>query len=148
MRLLVVMQRRAWATAAVVVIAYFGFDALERQFEQFSMVWVPRFLQHKPAEWEVLGEAVKTVTGPEDKIQCLGYYPGVYLWSRRTNGTFYDDREGWPGPPSRRFRAEGTAEKLPAEPPTVIVISVSDHLRCKARLSRTTVRRRCSWGHG
>ncbi|HOO18040.1 MAG: glycosyltransferase family 39 protein [Phycisphaerae bacterium] len=130
MRLLVVMQRRAWATAAVVVIAYFGFDALERQFEQFSMVWVPRFLQHKPAEWEVLGEAVKTVTGPEDKIQCLGYYPGVYLWSRRTNAVRFTTTEKVGQVRHHAdFVLKELQEKLPAEPPTVIVISVSDYLK-------------------
>ena len=33
------------------------------------------------------------VTGPDDVIQCWGYYPGVYLHARRINACRYTTTE-------------------------------------------------------
>jgi hypothetical protein len=137
MRLLVAMQRRAWVTAGVVAMGYFGYDALNRQWEQLAMVLVPRFIQHQPAEWEPVGDAVKLVTGPNDKIQCLGYLPGVYLRARRVNAVRFATTEKLgqvPGQASFIMRELET--RLMAAPPAALVVPAADYDKMQGRIGR------------
>jgi 4-amino-4-deoxy-L-arabinose transferase-like glycosyltransferase len=137
MRLLVAMQRRAWVTAGVVAMGYFGSDALTLQKEEAMTVVVPRFIQHKPADWEPVGDAVKLITQPDDKIQCLGYFPGVYLRARRDNVVRFATTEKVGQVPGHAdFVLRELQEKLPADPPAVIVISAGDYERVHGRLSK------------
>ncbi|MFH1747052.1 MAG: glycosyltransferase family 39 protein [Planctomycetota bacterium] len=128
MRLLVRLQQRAWVTAAFVAIAYFSFDAGRRQWEEMSTLWVFRVEQGERAQWEVIGDAVKAVTGPDDKIHCWGYYPGVYLWARRENASRFTTTEkvGQVGEQAN-FVMRELDETLKADPPVVLVVSCEDY---------------------
>ena len=127
MRLLVRMQQRAWVTAAFVLIAFFAADAFKRQWEQVSMVLVPRFIQHERAEWEIIGDAVTRVTGPDDVIQCWGYYPGVYLHARRINACRYTTTEKVGQVKAEAdFVMHELDEVLRRDPPVVLVLSSTD----------------------
>ncbi len=139
-RLLRRLQERAWVTAAFVVMGYFAWDAIVRQFEEVSKVLVFRFEQHQAPEWEVVGDAVAHWTQPGDRIQCWGYMPGVYLRARRLNATrfvgpvrgkapfiimgtdFFDELQ------QRRLMDEMEAG-LQAAPPAALVLYSDDYLR-------------------
>ena len=127
-KLLVRMQQRAWVTAAIVAIAYFSFDAIWRQWEEVSTFYVFREVQHGRAEWEVIGDVVADVTEPDDKIQCWGYYPGVYLHARRINTCRYTTAEKVGQVPGEAdFVMRELDEKLKAEPPVALVVSSGDY---------------------
>lgn len=128
MRLLVRLQQRAWVAAAFVAIGYFSIDAGRRQWEEMSKLWVFRVEQGERAQWEVIGDAVKAVTGPGDKIQCWGYYPGVYLWARRENANRYTTTEKVGQVRGKAdFVMRELDEKLKANPPAVLVVSAEDY---------------------
>jgi len=99
-RLLRQLQRRAWITAAFVAMAYFAYGAVKRQFAEVSKVWVFRIDpwlfgegSYQPSHWELVGDIVTRHTGPNDKIQCWGYMPGVYLHARRINACRFTTTE-------------------------------------------------------
>lgn len=122
------IQRSAWTTLTLVAIGYFCADAVQRQWEQVSRVYVYRFLLHERAEWERLGEVVRHITGPDDRIHCWGYFPGVYLDARRLNTCRFTTTE-------KVGQVEGQANfvlkelerTLRAEPPVALVISSEDY---------------------
>lgn len=128
MKLLVRMQHRAWVAAAMVAIAYFAIDSVRRQWEEVSAVWVFRFIQNERAEWEVIGDVVVEVTDPDDKIQCWGYYPGVYLHARRVNACRYTTTEKVGQVPGKAdFVMLELEERLKADPPVALVLSSTDY---------------------
>jgi len=128
MRLLVRMQQRAWVTAAIVLIAYFSIDAVRRQWEEVSRVWVYRFIQHERPEWEVIGDAVTDITSPDDKIHCWGYYPGVYLYAHRINtGRFITTEKVGQVGAQANFVMHELEQKLKTDPPVVLAMSASDY---------------------
>lgn len=133
-RLLRRLQQRAWVTAAFVVMGYFALESAHRQFEEFSKVWVPRIDpaltgegHFEPAEWETVGDAVAARTRPDDKIQCLGYMPGVYLRARRLNACRYTTTEKLG---QVREKADFVARELERclhdDPPVMLVLSAGD----------------------
>jgi hypothetical protein len=127
MRLLVRLQQRAWVTAGFVVIGFFAIKAVQLQWEELAKVIVPRFIEGKRAEWEIIGDAVARVTGPEDKIQCWGYYPGVYLHARRINTSRYTTTEKVGQVKDEADFVMRELEKtLKREPPVVLVIPAGD----------------------
>jgi len=128
MRLLVRFQQRIWTAGAFVAIAFFISDAVRRQWEEFSKVYVPRFIQHERAEWEVIGDVVRMATGPQDRIQCWGYYPGVYLHARRINAVRYTTTEKVGQVRSEAdFVMHELEQRLKANPPVVLVVSAADY---------------------
>lgn len=128
MRLLVRLQQRAWVTAAFVAIAYFSWDALVRQWEEVSKVWVFREMQHRRTEWEIIGDAVAEVTTPDQEIQCWGYFPGVYLEARRINASRFTTTEKVGQVPGQAsFVLEQLEQTLKADPPPLVVISSEDY---------------------
>lgn len=128
MKLLVRMQQRAWVTAGFVAIAYFSIEALQRQWEEFSQVYIFRFVQHERAQWEVVGDAVARVTGPQDKIQCWGYLPGVYLGARRVNTCRFTTTEKFGQvPKDANFVLRELEQKVRAEPPVALAMPASDY---------------------
>ena len=131
-RLLRRLQQRAWVTAAFVIMAYFSWEALVRQFEEVSKVVVFRIEQHEPAEWETVGDAVAGWTRPTDRIQCFGYMPGVYLRARRLNATRFTTTEKVGQVRAEaRFVVDEMEAKLRADPPAVLVLSAGDYLWMK-----------------
>ena len=128
MRLLIRFEQRAWVTAAFVAIAFFSWDAIWRQWEEVSKFYVFRIVQNERAEWEVIGDVVADVTEPDDKIQCWGYYPGVYLHARRINTCRYTTAEKVGQVPGEAdFVMRELDEKLKAEPPVALVVSSGDY---------------------
>lgn len=141
-RLLRRMQQRAWVTVAVVVVGYFAAGAVRTQFQEMSKVWVFRIDpwltgtgQYAPAEWEAVGEAVREVTLPGDRIQCWGYLPGVYLTSKRVNAVRFTTTEkvGQVGA-GARFVIDEIEQKLQADPPAALVMSATDYAFMTGRL--------------
>ena len=128
MRLLARLQQRAWVAAAAVAIGFFIWEAVWEQWAQFSEVWVFRFEHHRRAQWEVIGDAVVRVSEPHDKIQCIGYFPGVYLHARRINASRFATTE-------KIGQVKGEAafvmreleETLRRDPPAVLVIKDDDY---------------------
>ncbi len=131
-RLLERLQQRAWVTVAFVIMGYFSWEAVVRQFEEVSKVLVFRLEQHEAAEWEVVGDAVAQWTRPTDRIQCWGYLPGVYLRARRLNATRFTTLEkvgqvrG-----GARFVVDELETRLRADPPAALVMSAGDYLWMK-----------------
>lgn len=123
------MQQRAWTAMAFVLIGYFAIDAFKQQLQEVSKVLVFRFDQKEPAEWEAVAEAVKRVTGPEDRIQCWGYLPGVYLHAKRINSNRFTTTEkvGQVGA-GADFVLKELVASLENHPPAVFVISTDDYL--------------------
>ncbi len=129
-RLLHRMQRRAWVTTAIVILAYFAWTALRTQLNEVSKVWVFRIdpQTREPAEWEPIAEAVKQFTVPGDRIQCFGYLPGVYLHSRRVNATRFTTTEkiGQVGT-GAQFVVDEMETRLRDDPPVALVMSAGDY---------------------
>ncbi len=124
------LAQRIWVTACFVAMAYFAFEAYRRHVEVLSQVWVYRFERGRQAEWEVVGDQVARLTRPEDRIQCFGYLPGVYLRARRVNATRYATTEKigqlYEQPEAERIRQE-LIRQLGAEPPAALVMSGHDY---------------------
>lgn len=127
-RLLQRLQQRAWVTLAFVAMGWFALDAVIRQWESMSVIWIERVELHQPAEWEPIAASIAQITNPDDKIQCWGYQPGVYLWSKRANTCRFTTTEkvGQIGERAR-FVLDELDEKLRAEPPVAIAISARDY---------------------
>jgi hypothetical protein len=130
-------QQRIWVTACFVAMGYFGVDGLKWHWEALSEVWVYRFIEGQQAEWETVGDAVIRLSGPQDRIQCLGYMPGVYLHARRINASRYATTEKL-GQVAGSRQADiircGLTSQLEAAPPTLIVMSTGDYaMICEAR---------------
>ena len=62
------VQQRAWVLVAFIIMGYFAFDAVQRQFEELGKVWVARVERGEPAEWEAVGDAVAAITRPGERI--------------------------------------------------------------------------------
>lgn len=124
------MQQRIWVTACFVAMGYFAIGALKWHWEELSKVWLFRVEQGRQAEWETVGDAVARLSGPGDRIQCLGYYPGVYLHARRINASRYTTTEKLGQVAGSRqadiIRRE-LREQLEAAPPTLMVMSTGDY---------------------
>lgn len=123
------LQQRAWVAAAFVVLAYFSWDALGKQFEEVSRVIVDRMFQQQAAEWEAVGDAVARHTDPGDTIQCWGYMPGVYLRARRINATRFTTMEkvGQVGA-GANFVVQEVERVMHTTPPVAIAMSAGDYL--------------------
>ena len=132
------LQQRAWVTTAFVVMAYFAWEAVRVQFEQVARVALyriepyyrpnePGVCRYEPAEWEVVGDAVAKWAGPDDRVQCWGYMPGVYLRARRLNACRYTTTEkvGQVRAQAQDIVAE-IEQTLRARPPEVLVVSSGD----------------------
>lgn len=144
-KLLVRVQQRAWVLVAFVVLGYFSYEALTIQFHEFSIVWVHRIDPwlsergffggeaasvgaYKPAHWETVGDAVASVTEPDDRIQCFGYMPGVYLHARRINASRFTTTEKIGHVRERAdWIARELEETLAKTPPPLIVMPAEDY---------------------
>lgn len=138
------LQQRAWVTAAFVIMAYFAWQAAWWQFTEVSKVWVNRIDPwltgmgtYDAAHWEVVGEAVKRHTGPDDRIHCWGYMPGVYLEARRINACRFTTAEkiGQVGI-GAAFVLREIEDTLRAHPPVLITIQAEDYLWLHGRSPR------------
>jgi hypothetical protein len=129
------IQQRAWVLVALIVMAYFGWSAVNQQFTEFSHVWEARIdpwmtgdSRYEPARWEATGAAVAERCGPEDRIQCLGYMPGVYLTARRMNASRFTTTEKIGHVKSHAdFVARELEDTLRADPPLLLVMSAEDY---------------------
>ncbi|MEW6251028.1 MAG: glycosyltransferase family 39 protein [Planctomycetota bacterium] len=138
-RLVRQLQRRAWVTVAFVLIAYFAWEAGKLQFQQMARIWLfriepwlklPGAGPYDPSHWEVVGKLVADATGPDDRIQCWGFMPGVYLEARRINACRYATTE-------KVGQVREHADDIVAEieecvrrrPPELLVISDEDWTR-------------------
>ncbi|MDX2199534.1 MAG: glycosyltransferase family 39 protein [Phycisphaerae bacterium] len=128
------LARSGWTAAAFAAIAFFGAEGLRRNWEEASKVYVNRFLLKGPAEpwapapWEKLAAVVRHCTSPTDKIQCWGYFPGVYLNARRINTSRFTTTEKVGQLPKRvEFILHELEATLKREPPAAIVISDEDY---------------------
>jgi hypothetical protein len=129
-RLLRRLQQRAWVTAAFVMMGYFSWEAIWFQFTEVSKVLVFRLDQHERASWEVAAEAVDRWSTPDQKIQCLGYMPGVYLHSRRLNVSRYTTTEKMgqlAGLPIAAQISRELATTLQTQPPVLMVMAAEDY---------------------
>ncbi|MBU0639350.1 MAG: glycosyltransferase family 39 protein [Planctomycetes bacterium] len=137
-------QQRAWVVAAFVAMGYFALDAFSRHAEQVSKIWLDRQptrvaggWQVQLGGWEEVGDEVARLSGPDDKIQCWGYMPGVYLRSRRVNTCRYTTTEKIGQVQQEAdFVAQELRDKLSAEPPVVFVISSNDCAWVKGELPK------------
>ena len=124
------LQQRIWVTACFVAMGYFALQSLHWHIEAISRVWVYRFLESKQADWEYVAEAVQRMTEPDDTIQCLGYWPGVYLHARRPNASRYITTEKIGQAPNSAeadiIRKELT-DQLAAHPPKLIIINADEY---------------------
>ena len=124
------LQQRIWVTACFVAMGYFAIAGVKWHWEAIGRVWVHRFIDRKPALWETVGDEVVKLAGPDDRIQCLGYMPGVYLHSRRLNTSRYATTEKL-GQVARSRQADiirhELKEQLEAAPPALIVMSTGDY---------------------
>ena len=131
------VAQRAWVTAAIVAMGYFMLAALHLQWQEAGLVWwhrAPRrvaghwVLQSAP--WEVVGREVARLSQPEDRLQCWGYFPGVYLHARRLNATRFvttEKIEHFPGHEyAERMRRE-LYQRLRGDPPEMFLIRDGDY---------------------
>lgn len=125
------MQQRIWVTLAFIVMIYGAVSAFDRHVEELSQVWVYRFEQGRRAEWEDLGDQVARLTRPDERIQCFGYMPGVYLHARRLNASRYTTTEKigqlYYTPEAEAIRQE-MIRTLSADPPAAIVMYAGEYL--------------------
>jgi hypothetical protein len=122
------LQQRAWVTAAFVIMGYFAWGALVEQFREVSKVLEFRFEQHEQAEWEAVGDAVVRHSGPQDKLQCMGYMPGVYLRARRLNATRFTTTEKVGQVRAEaRFVVTELEESLRRDPPALLAMPFGDY---------------------
>lgn len=129
------IQRSAWSTLALVGIAFFGAEAVQRQWEEVSQVIVYRHIQGRRAEWEQLGDVLRHATKADDRIYCWGYFPGVYLEARRINSCRFitTEKVGQIGVQAR-FVLDELEQCLRGAPPVALVISSQDYLWMHGRL--------------
>jgi 4-amino-4-deoxy-L-arabinose transferase-like glycosyltransferase len=124
------LQQRIWVTACFVAMGYFAIDALKWHGQELSKVWVYRFEEGKQAVWETVGDAAKKLSGPGDRIQCLGYMPGVYLRAQRLNASRYTTTEKL-GQVSETREADiirhEMKNELEATPPALMIMSTGDY---------------------
>ncbi len=124
------LQQRIWVTAAFVAMGYFAIGSVKWHLEELSKVWLFRFEEGRQAEWEVVGDAAARLTEPDDRIQCLGYMPGVYLRARRLNASRYTTTEKigqvWASEEADIIRSELIGE-LAKTPPALIIMSANDY---------------------
>jgi hypothetical protein len=122
------LQQRAWVTAAFVLIGWLALDAFWYQGAEFSKVLVFRFMQSDQAEWEVVGRAIAAATRPDEKIQCWGYLPGVYLSARRENTCRFTTTEkiGHVGGGADFVLVE-LERKLKDDPPAALAMKSDDY---------------------
>jgi len=130
------VQRRAWVLVAFMLIAYFAYEAGRLQLAEVSKVWVFRIDPYltgtgtyDAAHWEVVGDAVSRHSGPEDRIHCWGYMPGVYLRARRINACRFTTTEkiGHVGSHAE-FILRELEQTLRDRPPTLITMQAQDYL--------------------
>jgi hypothetical protein len=123
-------QQRIWVTAAFVAMGYFASGSIRWHLEELSKVWLFRFEEGRQAEWEVIGDAAARLTRPDDRIQCLGYTPGVYLRARRLNASRYTTTEKI-GQVSGSHEADiirrELIEEVKARRPALIIMSANDY---------------------
>ena len=123
------LQQRIWVTACFVAMGYFSLGSLTWQWEELSKIWLYRLDEGKQAVWEAVGDAAAQLTEPEDRIQCLGYLPGVYLRARRVNASRYTTTEKlgqvWDTPEGDIIRHE-LRDQLEADPPALMIITAGD----------------------
>jgi hypothetical protein len=129
------MQQRAWVTAAFVIMGYFALSTFRLHYNTVLSIWnerLPGFSTStrdwKASEAEVVGAAVKQLTGPDDRIQCWGYMPGVYLNARRINASRFATAEkiGQVGDRAEFIRLE-LHDTLAARPPALMVMTADDY---------------------
>jgi 4-amino-4-deoxy-L-arabinose transferase-like glycosyltransferase len=122
------LQQRAWVLATFVAMGYFAAEAFYLHFQVAAAVWYYRFHQQQRPDWEIIGEQVERFTRPEDKIQCWGYQPGVYLHTRRINACRFTTTEKLGHVQQEAgFIADELRQTLSAEPPVLFVISAGDY---------------------
>lgn len=124
------LQQRIWVTACFVAMGYFALQSLHWHVEAISRVWVYRFIQGRQADWEVVGDAVRRMTEPDDTIQCLGYWPGVYLSARRPNASRYITTEKigqTPDSAEADIIRKQLTDQLAAHPPTLLIVNADEY---------------------
>ncbi|HUU94133.1 MAG TPA: glycosyltransferase family 39 protein [Phycisphaerae bacterium] len=125
------LQQRAWVLATFVAMGYFAMEAFYLHFQVAAAVWYYRFHQQQRPDWEIIAEQVERFTKPEDKIQCWGYQPGVYLHTRRINACRFTTTEKLGHVKQEAaFIGDELRQTLSAEPPALFVISAGDYGWC------------------
>ncbi|MBI5864577.1 MAG: glycosyltransferase family 39 protein [Planctomycetes bacterium] len=127
-RLIDRLQRRAWVTGAFVLMGYLALDSIWNNFGEVSRVWVNRFDRHKQAPWEEVGDAVKKLTQPGERVQFLGYMPGVYLRAQRDNACRFTTTEkiGQLGK-KVEYQQYEIRDALAKNPPALFGMSANDY---------------------
>jgi hypothetical protein len=127
------LAQRGWVTAAFVAMAWFALDAAKGQWEGVSTVWYDRLRFNLsgpvlPTPWEQIADEVKKRTTEDQKIQCWGYLPGVYLHARRINTCRFITTEkiGHVGDHADVVRRDLKAT-LERDPPALIVLPANDY---------------------
>lgn len=131
------LAERGWAVAAFVAMGYFALDALQTQFAEASRVWLDReprwvdgHLEVKPAPWEEVASRVVRYSGPQDRIQCWNYWPGIYLHARRLNACRFVtyEKPGQVGDEANFVRQE-LYRMFQTNPPVLFVIDSAEFER-------------------
>jgi 4-amino-4-deoxy-L-arabinose transferase-like glycosyltransferase len=120
------LQQRAWATAAYVAMFYFAYDAYREQLGVVSRVWLDRFPERgdpKKAPWEAVGDELATIAQPGERIQCWGYFPGVYLHAKHISASrFVTTEKIGQVRDHAEFQRRELHDVLSKRPPEVFVI--------------------------
>ncbi|MCG3126598.1 MAG: hypothetical protein CHACPFDD_01449 [Phycisphaerae bacterium] len=126
--LLVRIQQRAWVLTAFIIIGYFASDAVKRHWEKAATVWWERIEQRGVPDWEAVGRVVARHTTPQERIQCWGYMPGVYLHARRNNVCRFTTTEKLGHvKENARFVEVELLDRLTHDPPAVFVVNSYDY---------------------
>lgn len=122
------LVNRAWVVGAFVLMGWLAWDSFYEHVGQLSRVWVDRFERHKQAPWETIAAEVVRHSTPEQTIQCWGYFPGVYLHSRRMAACRYTTTEKIGQVKDfAEFQRRELYETLKSRPPAVFVVSDEDY---------------------
>lgn len=154
------LAQRGWVVGAFVAMGYFALSAGTYLKEGVARVWWERFDRNTPevvlrrdpntAEWtktastagdpargynraigELIADEVIRLSRPEDRIQCWGYFPGVYLYAQRASASrfFTTEKLGHVGAHAEFIRRE-LHDTLVSQPPALFVISAEDYAWC------------------
>lgn len=122
------LQQRAWVCGAFVLMGWLAWDSVYSHVGELARVWEARFERKKRAAWEMIGDAVIRHSTPDQKIQCWGYYPGVYLYAKRMSASRFTTTEKiGQVKDSADFQRRELYEIFKNDPPALFVLSDEDY---------------------
>ena len=122
------LQQRAWVSAAFVLMGWLAWDSVQAHVGEMSRVWWNRYERGKRAPWEMIGDAVKAYSTPDQKIHCWGYFPGVYLYAHRMNASRFTTTEKIGQVKDHaEFQRKELYDTLRNNPPPLFVVSAEDY---------------------